>query len=60
MCKLEKFNWSNYQILLCINTLTNDKDEARLAEKLTKIYNEHVASNLTMTLATVGREVKEF
>ena len=30
--KLETFNWADYQILLCINTLTNDKDEMRLAE----------------------------
>ena len=59
-CKLETFNWSDYHILLCINTLTNNKDEARLAEKLTKIYNKHVASNATMTFATVGREVKQF
>ena len=36
-CKLETFNWADYQILLCINTLTNDKDEVRLAEKLTKV-----------------------
>ena len=33
-CKLETFRWTDYQILLCINTLTNDKDEARLAEKI--------------------------
>ena len=60
VCKLETFNWTDYQILLCINTLTNNKDKAWLAEKLTKIYNEHVASNLTMTLATVQTEVKKF
>ena len=59
-CKLETFNWADYQILLCINTLTNDKDKARLTEKLTKIYNTHVASGTTMTLATVGAEVKQF
>merc|ERR1712115_637942 len=41
-CKLETFKWTEYQILLCINTLmTNDKKEARLAEKLTKTYNAY-------------------
>ena len=60
MCKLETFNWADYQILLCINTLTNDKDEARLAEKLTKVYNAHVASGSTMTLENAGTEVKQF
>ena len=36
-CKLESFKWTDYQILLCINTLmSNNKDEAQLTEKLTK------------------------
>ena len=60
-CKLEKFRWTDYQILLCINTLlTNDKDEARLAEKLTKMYNAHCKANTSMTLASVQTEVKKF
>ena len=55
------FRWTDYQILLCINTLmTNNKEEARLAEKLTKMYNAHCTSNTTMTLATVQTEVKKF
>ena len=44
-CKLETFNWKDYQILLCINMLTNDKDELRLAKKLTKVYNSHTVAN---------------
>merc|ERR1712121_501134 len=48
------------QILLWINTLTNDKDEVRLAKKLIKVYNEHTASSSQMTLANVGTEVKQF
>ena len=59
-CKLETFNWADYQILLCINTLTNDKDEMRLAERLTKVYNAHSISNSRMTLANFGTEVKQF
>ena len=59
-CKLETFNWADYQILLCINTLTNNKDEIRLAESLTKVYNAHTAANTRMTLANVGTEVKQF
>merc|ERR1711873_165164 len=59
-CKLETFNWEDYQILLCINTLTNDKDELRLAERLTKVYNSHSIAKTTMTLANVGIEVKQF
>ena len=59
-CKLETFNWKDYQILLCINTLTNDKDEVRFAEKLIKVYNEHTASSSQMTLANMGTEVKQF
>merc|ERR1712082_34034 len=45
-CKLETFNWADYQILLCINTLTNDKDEMWLAERLTKVYNAHSAAGI--------------
>ena len=59
-CKLEKFKWAEYQILLCINTLTSGKDEVWLAEKLMKVYNAHVASGSTMTLANGGTEVKQF
>ena len=59
-CKLETFNWADYQILLCINMLTNGKDEMRLAERLTKVYNAHSVANTRMTLANVGTEVKQF
>merc|ERR1712240_523627 len=59
-CKLETFNREDYQILLCINMLTNDKDEMRLAEKLTKVYNAHSSANTRMTLVNVGTEVKQF
>ena len=51
-CKLETFEWTDYQILHCINTLmANNKDEAWLAEKLTKMYNAHCKANTSMTLA---------
>ena len=56
-CKLETLKCTDYQILLFINTLTNDKEEARLAEKLTKIYNAHCASHTTITLATIQMKV---
>ena len=59
-CKLETFKWTDYQILLCINTLTNDKDKTQLAEKLTKMYNSHCEANTSMTLASVQTEVKKF
>ena len=59
-CKLETFNWADYQILLCINMLTNGKDEMRLAERLTKVYNAHSVANTRMTLANVGTEVNQF
>ena len=39
--------------------MTNNKEEARLAEKLTKMYNAHCTSNTTMTLATVQTKVKK-
>ena len=59
-CRLETFNWADYQILLCINMLTNDKDEMQLAEKLKKVYNAHCAANTRMNLANMGTEVKQF
>ena len=58
---METFRWTDYQILLCINTLmTHDKEEALLAEKLTRAYNAHCEANTTMMLATVQTEVKKF
>ena len=59
-CKLETFNWKDYQILLCINMLTNVNDKLWLAERLTKVYNSHTIANTTMTLANVVTEVKQF
>ena len=60
-CKLESFKWTDYQILICINTLmTNDKDKAKLAEKLTRMYNAHCDAKTSMTLASVQAEVKKF
>ena len=40
--------------------MTNDKDEAQLAEKLTSCYNAHCKAKTTMTLATIQMEVKKF
>ena len=40
--------------------MTNDKDEARLVEKLTKMYNAHCEAKMSMTLASVQMEVKKF
>ena len=40
--------------------MTNNKEEARLAEKLTKTYNAHCEANTTMNLATIQTEVKKF
>ena len=60
-CKLESIKWTDYQILICINTLlTNNKDEAKLAEKLTRMYNVHCDAKTSMTLASVQGEVKKF
>ena len=39
---------------------TSDKDEAKLAEKLTKMYNMHSEAKTTMTLTSVQSEVKRF
>ena len=40
--------------------MINNREEARLAEKLTKTYNAHCVANTIMTLATVQTEVKKF
>ena len=60
-CKLKTFKWTDYNILLCINTLrSNDKDKEKLAVNLTLFYNAHYEANTTMTLATVQAGVKKF
>ena len=58
-CCLESFRWTNYNVLICINTLRgSNKDKAKLAERLTLLYNTHCESETIMTLATVQSEVK--
>ena len=60
-CHLKKVRWTNYNILICINTLRgSDKDKAKLAERLTLLYNTHCEAGTAMTLATVHSEVKKF
>ena len=40
--------------------MTNNKEEAWLAEKLTACYNAHYDAKTTMTLPTIQIEVKKF
>ena len=40
-CNLELFRWTDYSILIMINTLqSSDKHEEKLAERLNQLYDD--------------------
>ena len=53
-CCLEGFQWTNYAILIMINTLRGThKHKKKLAEKLTLMYNTATAEGKILDIATV-------
>ena len=53
-CRQDDFRWSDYNVLICINTLRGiEKDEAKLAEKLTLLYNTYFDKGKALDLATI-------
>ena len=53
-CKLEEFSWTDYSILIMINTLrSSDKHEEKLAERLNQMYDAAEAEGKVLDLATI-------
>lgn len=60
-CKMESFRVADLPILIMINSLrSSEKNEARLASKLTNIYNSSILSNKHLELAMVRGEIVQF
>ena len=60
-CKMESFQWTDLPILIMINSLrSSDENEARLAERLTHIYNSSILSNTELDMSFVRGEISQF
>ena len=58
---MESFRIANLPILIMINSLrSSDENEARLAERLTHIYNSSILSNKELDMSFVPGEISQF
>ena len=58
---MELFRVADLPILIMINSLrSSDENEARLASKLTNIYNSSILSNKHVDIAMVHGEIVQF
>ena len=59
--KLESFRWTDYSILIMINTLqSSDKHDKKLAKRLNQLYDAAEAENRVLGIATVQQEIRSF
>ena len=57
-CKMELFRIADLPILIMINSLrSSDENEARLAGRLTHIYNSSILSNKELDISFVRGEI---
>ena len=60
-CKMEMFKWTDFLVLIFINTLRSlDKNEEKLAERLNQLYNAAEKRGETLEIATMQAEVRSF
>ena len=60
-CKMESFRVTDQPILIMINSLrSSDENEARLAGRLTNIYNSSILSNKQLDISVVRGEIVQF
>ena len=58
-CKMEKFNWTDFAVLIFIKTLrSSDKNEEKLAEYLNKMYDAAEKEKRVLEIATMQAEVR--
>ena len=60
-CKMESFPWTDFSVLVMINTLrSSDKNEEKLAERLNYLYDTAESENRVLDIATMQQEVRSF
>ena len=60
-CKMGTFKWTDYSVLIFINTLrSSDKHEEKLAERLNHLYDATKAEGRVLDIATMQAEVRSF
>ena len=57
-CKLVLFRWTDYSILIMINTLrSSDKHEEKLGKRLNQLYNAAEAEKKLLDITTMQQEI---
>ena len=60
-CKMESFRWTDFSVLIMINTLqSSDKNEEKLAKRLNRLYDAAESENRALNIATMQQEVRSF
>ena len=60
-CKMESFCWTDFCVLIMINTLqSSDKNEVKLAKRLNRLYDAAESGNRVLDIATMQQEVRSF
>ena len=58
-CKLEDFRWTDYTILIVLNTLrSSDKNKEKLQEELNKKYDEKLERGDSLHLAIIQGHIR--
>ena len=60
-CKMESFRWTNFSVLIMINTLrSSDKHKEKLAERLNHLYNAAKAEGRVLDITIMQAKVISF
>ena len=61
VCKMESFWWTDFSVLIMINTLrSSDKNKEKLAKRLNRLYDTAESENRVLDIATMQQEVRSF
>ena len=60
-CKMESFRWTDFSVLIMINTLqSSDKNEEKLAKRLNRLYDSAKSEKRVLDIAIMQQEVRSF
>ena len=60
-CKMESFWWTDFLVLIMINTLrSSDKNKEKLAKRLNHLYYVAESKKKVLDIATMQAEVRSF
>ena len=61
VCKMETFCWTNFSVLIMLNTLrASDKNKEKLAERLNQLFNAAKSKDRVLDITIMQAEVRSF